>query len=114
MNDTSLGYALIAFGVLAVLVIVFVLSSRGGRRGEAKEAPRGVHMPAPSLLPVLFAIAAAAMGAGLAFKPDGSIANWFVFVPGLVLLIVSIWAWVRDAGHEWRDVERRAHDDGGH
>ena len=48
-----------------------------------------------------------AVGIGLVFAPEGSVANWFIFVPGLVLLVASVWAWVRAAGHEWHDVERR-------
>lgn len=112
MNDTSLGYALIGLGIVAVLVLVFVLSSGGSRAAQPSHPPRGVHLPAPSLLPVLFSIAAALMGAGLAFAPEGSLANWFLLVPGLALLVLSILGWVRAAGHEWHDVDRSAHDDG--
>jgi hypothetical protein len=111
VNDTSLGLALVGIGILAVLVLVFVLSSRGGPRADAGHPPRGVHMPAPSLLPVLFSFSAAVIGIGLVFAPEGSVANWFIFVPGLVLLVASVWAWVRAAGHEWHDVERRPGDD---
>lgn len=111
MNDTTLGYAVIALGILAVLLLVFVLASRGGQRAEPAHPPRGVHLPAPSLLPVLFAIAATLIGAGVAFAPDGQLANWFLLVPGLVLLIASVLGWVRAAGDEWHDVERRPHDD---
>jgi len=32
-------------------------------------------------------------------------------VPGLVVLVASIFAWVRAAGREWREIERGAHDD---
>lgn len=111
MNDTSLGYALIGLGILAVLVLVFALSSRVGPGPAAKHPPRGVHMPAPSLLPVLFAMSIAAIGVGLVFAPEGAVANWFIFVPGLALFVGCAWAWVRAAGHEWHDVEQRAHDD---
>lgn len=111
MNDTSLGLALVGLGILAVLVLVFVLSSRTAPRPEAKEPPRGVHMPAPSLLPFLFSAAAALLALGLVFAPEGEIANWFIFVPGLLLIVASSWAWVRASGHEWHDVEQRASDD---
>ena len=111
MNDTSLGLALVGLGILAVLVLVFVLSSRTGPRAEAKHPPRGVHMPSPSLLPFLFSAAAALMVLGLVFAPDGAIANWFIFVPGLLLIVASSWAWVRASGHEWHDVEQRTSDD---
>lgn len=111
MNDTSLGLALVGLGIVAVLVLVFVLSSRTGPRAAAAHPPRGVHLPSPSLLPVLFSLATAAIGLGLVFAPDGWIANWFIFVPGVVLLVAGVWAWVRAAGHEWHDVERRPGDD---
>ena len=40
-----------------------------------------------------------------------AIANPWVAVPGVLLLVASIVIWVRDAGHEWRDTEQSAHDD---
>jgi hypothetical protein len=57
------------------------------------------------------AVAAALIGAGLAFAPEGQLANPFLLLPGLILLIASVYGWVRAAGHEWHDVERRPHDD---
>ena len=89
------------------------MSTCGRNSGSmtAAHPPRGVHLPAPSLLPVLFALATLAIGLGLVFAPDGWVANWFIFVPGDVLLVAGVWAWVRAAGHEWHDVEQRHGDD---
>jgi hypothetical protein len=52
------------------------------------------------------------VAAGLAFKPDDQLVNWWFFLPGLVLLVVSAVLSVRTAGREWRDTERGSHDEG--
>lgn len=113
MDDRALGFALIGIGILFVLGIVFVVTSRMGGRATAEPAPPpGVHMPAPSLLPALMSLAALLIGAGLAFKSDEElIANPWLAIPGVLLFVASVVVWVRDAGHEWRDVEHGAHDD---
>lgn len=112
MNDTTVGYLLLATGIVFVLGLVFALSSRQGRTAPAPgPMPRGVHLPNPSLLPALFAVAGALIGVGLVFAPEGAAVNWFVFGPGLLLLLASAITWVRDAGHEWHETENRAHDD---
>jgi len=112
LNDTTVGYFLIGIAILFVLGLVFALSSRQGRLQQARPTPPpGVHLPSGSFLPVVLALGAALLGAGFAFRPEGAIANLFLAVPGLVVLVGSIFAWVRAAGREWRDVERAAHDD---
>ena len=71
-----------------------------------------MHLPPPSYLPVVFSVSAALLGAGLAFRPEDLILNPWIAIPGLVLLVVAVVAWVRAADHEWRDVEHGSHDDG--
>jgi hypothetical protein len=112
MDDRALGFALIGIAILFVLGVVFAVTTRAGRSAGAPAVlPRGVHMPAPSPLPVLMSVGAILLGAGLAFKPDDLVASPWLAIPGLLVLVGSIVAWVRDAGHEWREVEHRPHDD---
>ena len=48
------------------------------------------------------------MGAGLAFRGDDQLANPFLAIPGLLIFLYGIVvAWVRAAGREWDEVERR-------
>ena len=112
MTDTAFGFALIGIAILVVLGVVFAIASRSGPGGGRPSPPRGVHLPAPSFLPSVFALAAALIGAGLAFRGDDQLANPWLAIPGLVLFVISAIAWVRAANHEWREVEHGSHDDG--
>jgi hypothetical protein len=112
MPDTATGYVLVGIGILVVLGVVFAIASRGGRGERRATPPRGVHLPNPSFLPVVVSVAAALMGAGLAFRGEDQLANPFLAVPGLLVLVAGVIAWVRAANHEWHDVEHRPHDDG--
>jgi hypothetical protein len=111
MTDTAIGFALIGIAILVVLGVVFAISSRGGPAGARPRPPRGVHLPPPSYLPVVFSAAAALIGAGLAFRGDDQLANPWLAIPGVLLFVVTAVAWVRAANHEWRDVEHGSHDD---
>ena len=112
MPDTAIGFVLLGIGILVVLGVVFTIASRGGGSGRAAKPPRGVHMPGPSYLPVVILLAVALIGAGLAFRGDGQLANPFLAIPGVLLFVVVSIAWVRAANHEWREVEHGSHDDG--
>ena len=112
MPDTAIGFVLLGIGILVVLGVVFTVASRGGGTRTAAKPPRGVHMPGPSYLPVVISLAVALVGAGLAFRGDGQLANPFLAIPGALLFVVVSIAWVRAANHEWRDVEHGSHDDG--
>ncbi len=108
----TVGYLVIGIAIVFVLGLVFALSSREGRLQQARPTPPpGVHLPSGSILPVLLAVGAALLGAGFAFRSEGAIANLFLAVPGLLVMVGSIFAWVRAAGREWREIERAAHDD---
>jgi hypothetical protein len=111
LSDTALGYLIIGVGILFVLGLVFAISSRQPGPGERPRPPRGVHMPNPSLLPVIFSAGAAVLGAALAFHPKGQVANWFLLVPGLAIFVYAAVGWVRAAGREWHETEGGRHDD---
>jgi hypothetical protein len=55
---------------------------------------------------------AALIGAGLAFRGEDQLANPFLAIPGLVVLVLGVTGWVRAANHEWRDTEHGSHGDG--
>lgn len=112
MTDTEFGYLLLGAGIVLVLGLVYAAASRGSR--PHLQPPPGVHMPGPSWLPFQFAVAAALLGAGLAFKPDDQIANWFLLIPGLVLLVGTAATWVRAAGREWHETEEGSSHGSGH
>ena len=124
MNDTTIGFLILGLGILLVLALVFAITLRGGRPASGGSSPpRGVHLPAPSLLPVVLSVGAALLGAGLVFRPEeawtlpvmgaiSTVAHPILGPLGLLVLIYGIWAWVRAAGREWRDTERGAHDAG--
>jgi len=112
MTDTAVGFVLLGIGIVVVLGVVFIVASRGGPAGEAPRPPRGVHLPGPSYLPVVMSVAASLLGAGFAFRGSWSLANPFLAVPGLLILVAGIVAWIRAANHEWHEVEHGSHDDG--
>lgn len=111
MPDTAVGFVLLGIGILVVLGVVFAISSRAGVASAASKPPRGVHLPGPSFLPVVISLSAALMGLGLVFRGDGQIANPFIAIPGVLVLVLGVLAWVRAANHEWREVEHGSHDD---
>lgn len=126
MNDTTIGFLILGLGLLLVLALVFAITLRGGRpAAQEGEPPRGVHLPPPSLLPVVMSVGAALLGAGLVFKPDeawtlpvlgaiSTVIHPIIGPLGLVVMVYGIWAWVRAAGREWRETEQGAHDAAGH
>lgn len=111
MTDTAVGFLLLGITLLVILGVVFVIASRGGPAGERPHPPRGVHLPSPSMLPVVMSVAAALLGAGFAFRGE-ALANPYLAIPGLVVLVAGVVGWVRAANHEWSETEHEAHDDG--
>ena len=115
MSDTAFGFLLLGIAMLVALGVVFAIASRGaGPRGERPRPPRGVHLPAPSLLPVVISLGFALLGAGLAFRTDEQLANPFLAIPGILVLVTGIVGWVRAANHEWRETEHGSHDTAAH
>lgn len=114
MNDTTIGFLILGTGIVAVLATVFAVTLGVGRAQRRATPPDGVHLPPPSWLPVVLAIGAALVGAGLAFRPDGWLAQPLLAVPGLFVLVGGIVAWIRAAGREWREVEHGPDHSAGH
>jgi hypothetical protein len=128
LSETTVGFLILAVGIVLVLSLVFVVTLRGGGGGGGPRPspPPGVHLPPPSMLPVVLSVAAALIGAGLIFKPDepyrlpvldviSAFMNPVVGLPGLAVFLYGIWAWVRAAGHEWHETEAGPpHDSPGH
>ena len=112
MPDSAIGFAILGIGIIVVLGLVFAISSRVGGSGAPPRPPRGVHLPGPSFLPVVISVSVALMGAGLAFRAEDQLANPFLAIPGVLVLVLGCVAWVRAANTEWRDVEHGSHDDG--
>lgn len=111
MTDTAFGYLLLAIGITFGLGIVYAITSHVSVSAVRPKPPRGVHLPNPSALPVILAAGGALLGAGLAFRADNQLANPFLAIPGLLVFLYAIVAWVRAAGREWDEVERGPHDD---
>ena len=61
-----------------------------------------VYVPGPSWLPVLAA-------AGLAGILVGLFAGWPYAVVGAIVLVLTLWAWLRDAGDELARLPREQH-----
>jgi plastocyanin len=58
------------------------------------QVPEGVHMPGPSFLPVLGALGALSLFAGLLFRGA-------LLVAGVVVLVILLSGWMSAARHEW-------------
>jgi hypothetical protein len=111
VNDTAFGYLLLGIGITAVLGVVYVITSHISVSTARPKPPRGVHLPNPSALPVILAVGGALLGAGLAFRGDSQLANPFLAIPGLLVFLYAVVAWVRAAGREWDETEHGSHDD---
>ena len=109
MTDTAIGFLIVGIAMLVVLGVVFAISSRPRPETAKPVPPDGVHLPPPSFLPVVVSLGGALMGAGLAFRDTGQLANPFLAIPGLVIFVLGILWWVRAANREWREVEHGGH-----
>jgi len=66
------------------------------------EPPPGVHMPGPSPWPFLFPLALSVVFFGLVVSPA-------IVLGGIVMVLIAAGGWLRDAGHEYRQVEAGHH-----
>jgi threonine/homoserine/homoserine lactone efflux protein len=108
--DTIVGYLIIGAGILFVLGLVFAITSRQTAPGDRPRPPRGVHLPNPSLLPFIFSVGAALLGAGLALH-SLNVVLYAVAAVGVLVIVYAAIGWVRAAGREWHETERTPHDE---
>ena len=78
--------------------------SRVARPIPAAQPPPGVHLPGPSLWPFVVPIAATFLLFALVFEQNG-IPNLTLIGIGLLVLVVGLAGWLRDANREWRRAE---------
>lgn len=102
-NDLIL---LIPIVLIVILVIYLIFTARQWRRAGARNRPRlmprpagtpppGVHLPGPSWWPFLAPI-------GIALVLYGLILNPWLIVAGIVVGLIPLIGWLRDANREWR------------
>jgi hypothetical protein len=114
-------------GLIALLPLLFLVLialyavhtawqwRKAGRRNRSRVAPRrvsapppGVHMPGPSRWPFVLPIGAALLLFALVLPPRdeaGQLTGVFnlpLLIAGLLVTVVAIAGWLRDAMHEWR------------
>jgi hypothetical protein len=64
---------------------------------EAPPAGEAIHLPGPSYLP-------AATAAGIAIAVVGVVIWWVLVVIGVVIAVVAIWRWIREAREEMAEL----------
>jgi threonine/homoserine/homoserine lactone efflux protein len=109
--DTIVGYLIVGAGILFVLGLVFAITSRQTAPDARPRPPRGVHLPNPSLLPFVFSVGAAMLGAGLALHKLNLVLYGLAALGVLVIAYAAV-SWVRAAGREWHETEKAPHDEG--
>ena len=64
---------------------------------EAPPAGEEIHLPGPSLIPLLNAV-------GLTLAIVGITTFWFVSVAGVILFLVTLVRWIRDVKHDFDEL----------
>jgi hypothetical protein len=64
---------------------------------QAPPAGEPIHLPGPSLLPVLVAL-------GVTIALVGVVLNWFVFGAGVAITVYTIARWIREMRAEMADL----------
>jgi multisubunit Na+/H+ antiporter MnhC subunit len=61
-----------------------------------------IHLPGPSLLPLLSAIAITAMVIGTTL-------SWYISIAGLVLFVITTYRWIRDTRRDIDELPEEHH-----
>ena len=64
---------------------------------EADEAAESIHLPGPSFQPVVLAFGLTLVVTGVVIYPPAT-------VIGLVIVLVTLWMWIRDTRREIREL----------
>jgi hypothetical protein len=64
---------------------------------EADEAGESIHLPGPSFQPVVLAFGLTLVVTGVVIYPPAT-------VIGLVIVLVTLWMWIRDTRREIREL----------
>lgn len=117
--------ALMPWVLVAIIIVSLVGLAwawwRSGRRNRSRvprplaggAPPAGVHLPGPSRWPFVVPIGAALMlfsfvlrDRNAAGEPTGPAINLWLFIIGLVVVLVGVIGWLYDAMREWRATDQ--------
>lgn len=117
---------LVPWTLIVLLIVALVLMAWEWRRTMSRNrsrvprplpggaSPVGVHMPGPSRWPFVAPIGAAILLFSIVLPPKDAagntvgLFNFWLFVIGLVVTLIAIIGWLRDAGREWRAADHPA------
>jgi type IV secretory pathway TrbD component len=71
---------------------------------QAPPAGEEIHLPGPTILPVVMAV-------GITFAVIGTTLTWFLSILGVVIFLVTLWMWIRDTR---RDISQLPEDHSAH
>ncbi|MGZ4221800.1 MAG: hypothetical protein ACXVHB_19455 [Solirubrobacteraceae bacterium] len=71
---------------------------------EAPPAGEEIHLPGPTVLPVVMAV-------GITFTVIGTTITWLLSVLGVIIFLVTLLMWIRDTR---RDISELPEDHGAH
>ncbi len=117
-NDLIQYLPLLMIGAVGLVVLSVMRSwtsnaalnrSRVPQRIMAGPAPAGVHLPGPSLWPFVLPIGGMFVLISLVLHPEGMPINPVLLGIGLLIAVVGVLGWYRDAGREWHRAELGGH-----
>jgi len=71
---------------------------------QAPPAGEEIHLPGPTVLPVVMAV-------GITFAVIGTTITWLLSILGVVIFLVTLYMWIRDTR---RDISELPEDHGAH
>jgi len=116
-----LPWVLVAFVIVALAGLAWVwVGTMGRNRSRVPKPlaggapPPGVHLPGPSRWPFVAPIGAALLLFSIVLPPKNAagdtigLFNFWLFLLGIVVTLIAIIGWLRDAGREWRATDHPA------